>query len=159
MSNNLPTDRHCPPWCAEHHDVEDSVGPAVAHRAAELDPHVSVSRLVRGPDAVWTTIHLRPDLLNASQARAVAAALVTAADMLDGAVPVDVSTDHDWHAWQRALVRLGASGAIEMTGCAVIVEFDTDENATLRLHAPEGTGVERVREAVRAAAVALGVMR
>ncbi|MGH8823019.1 MAG: hypothetical protein ACRDVN_00880 [Jiangellaceae bacterium] len=73
--------------------------------------------------------------------------------------PVDVSTSHGHADWQRALVRLGASGTVEMTGTSVIVEHDTGVNETLRLHAPEGTRVEQVRQMVIAAAAALGVMR
>ena len=76
----------CPPWCFEHHAVDDAGGHAVSHRAPAIDPHVSVSRLVRG-GRVSTTIHLRPDLLTAPEARTVAAALIVAADMIDGPTP------------------------------------------------------------------------
>ncbi|HMG31365.1 MAG TPA: hypothetical protein VK585_14725 [Jiangellaceae bacterium] len=73
------------------------------------------------------------------------------------AMPIEVSTDYSADDWQRALVRIGASGTIEMTGTAVVVEHDaTDE--TLRVHAPARTDVDRVREVVRVAAVALGVI-
>jgi hypothetical protein len=68
-----------------------------------------------------------------------------------------VSTDYGHDDWQRALVRLGASGTLEMTGTAVVIEHDAMDE-TLRLHAPERTDLKRVREVVRAAAVALGII-
>ncbi len=68
-----------------------------------------------------------------------------------------VSTDYGHDDLQRALVRIGASGTLEMTGTAVVIEHDMMDD-TLRLHATERTDLERVREVVRAAAVALGLM-
>jgi hypothetical protein len=47
----------------------------------------------------------------------------------------EVSTDHSADDWQRALVRIGASGTIEMTGTAVVIEHDATDD-TLRLYAP-----------------------
>ena len=70
--------------------------------------------------------------------------------------PADVGTEHSHADWQHALVRLGASGTLEATGTAVVVEHDAVDQV-LRLHAPQRTEVERVREVVRAAAVALGI--
>jgi hypothetical protein len=67
------------------------------------------------------------------------------------------TTDYSHDDWQRALVRIGASGTLEMTGTAVIIEHDATDD-TLRLHAPARTDVERVREVVRAAANALGII-
>ena len=67
------------------------------------------------------------------------------------------TTDRSHDDWQRALVRLGASGTLEMTGTAVVIEHDTMDD-TLRIHAPERTDLDRVREVVRAAAVALGIV-
>lgn len=76
----------------------------------------------------------------------------------DQVVTAYLTTAHSHDDWQRALVRLGASGTLEATGMVVVIEHDaTDE--TLRLHAPERTDVDRVREVVGAAAVTLGVMR
>jgi hypothetical protein len=69
----------------------------------------------------------------------------------------EVSTDHEASEWEHALLRIGASGTLEATGTAVVVEHDATDD-TLRLHAPERTDVERVREVVRAAAVALGIV-
>src|SRR5918994_1954014 len=66
------------------------------------------------------------------------------------------STEYGHDDWQRALVRLGASDTLEMIGTAVVIEHDIVDE-TLRLHAHERTDVERVREVVRAAAVALGI--
>jgi hypothetical protein len=70
---------------------------------------------------------------------------------------IDVRTDYGHDDWQRALVRLGASGTLEMAGTAVVLEHDTTDE-TLRLHAPARTDLERVREVVHAAAVALGMV-
>jgi hypothetical protein len=66
---------------------------------------------------------------------------------------------HSLDDWQRALLRLDASEALETTDAAILVEHDAGPNELLRVHAPAGTSVEQVREAVVAAAVALGVMR
>jgi hypothetical protein len=77
--------------------------------------------------------------------------------MRGNVAPADLSTEYGHDDWQRALVRIGASGTIEMTGTAVVVEHDATDD-TLRLHAPERTEVDRVREVVRAAAIALGLM-
>ena len=78
-------------------------------------------------------------------------------DQRGNTTSVEVSTAHSHDDWQRALVRIGASGTLEATGTAIVVAHDaTDE--TLRLHAPERTDVERVREVVSAAAVALGIV-
>jgi hypothetical protein len=68
-----------------------------------------------------------------------------------------VTTAHSHKQWQHALLRLGASGALEATGTAIVVEHDTVEE-TLRIHAPERTDVDRVREIVRVAAVRLGIV-
>ena len=77
--------------------------------------------------------------------------------LLGRVASVDVSTDHSADDWERALLRIGASGTLEATGTAVVVEHDATDD-TLRIHAPERTDVDRVREAIRAAAVALGIV-
>ena len=68
-----------------------------------------------------------------------------------------LTTEHSHDQWAHALLRLGASGTLEANGTAIVIEHDAIDE-TLRLHAPERTDVDRVREVVRAVAVALGII-
>ena len=101
--------------------------------------------------------------LDWSEASALAGLLARAVESHDPdrlaqrRAPVDVRTHHEASEWEHALLRLGASGTLEHTGTAVVVEHDATDD-TLRLHAPERTDLERVREVVRAAAVQLGII-
>jgi hypothetical protein len=71
----------------------------------------------------------------------------------------DETDEEDWHA---ILVRLGASGKAAFPlevddGTTVLI--GTSDDYGVELHVPAGTSDEAMREAVRRAAVALGLLR
>jgi hypothetical protein len=90
VKDTVPIPELCPPWRTLHTNSDDEAGPVTVHstRPVPSVPFVEVVRVVRD-DAVtaeYVINHTR-DMVSAARARAIGAALIGAADLLEKGSP------------------------------------------------------------------------
>ena len=87
MKDTVPIPELCPPWRTLHTNSDDEAGPVTVHSTRPV-PFVEVVRVVRD-DAVtaeYVINHAR-DMVSPARARAIGAALIGAADLLEKGSP------------------------------------------------------------------------